>query len=464
MSGLFGVVSNRDCVKDLFYGADYHSHLGTQKAGLAVWNKKLRRSIHNLDGDQFKNKFAIEVSNWQGNKGVGAISDLELQPIIIYSHFGLLALVGGLATNKKQLVKEMLVEGESFFEFSGGQVNILELVGKIIAGKKSFKKGLEKLFAEINGSFSLLILTSRGIYAIRDSRDRSTLVVDQERGSSAVASKSCAFPNFGFTFKSGLKSGEVIFLNKNGIQKIPQFKNEQKYYAFSWIYTGYPASTYNEVSVKEARERSGANLAKKDLKEVLRTDLVAGILDSGIAYAVGYAQEDKIPLRRVLMKYTPGYGRSFLPPSKEERDQIAQKKLLPIPALIAGKKIVICDDSIVRETQLRNQVIDQLWEYGAAEIHLRIGCPLLLFACPYFLSTRTTTKLAARRAINEVYLSSKPTSAFIKEGPSYRRIVKKIAQSLRVTSFVYQSIDEMAEVISLPAESLCPYCWQGKKR
>lgn len=464
MSGLFGVISDNDCVKDLFYGTDYHSHLGTQKAGLAVWNKKLRRSIHKLGGVQFKSKFAAEVSEWQGNMGIGVISDLESQPVIVYSRFGLLALVGtGLVTNKKQLVEKMVLKGESFSEFSGGEVNTLELAGKIILGEKNFKKGLEKLFAEIKGSLSLLILTSKGIYAVRDINGRSTLALGQKKGSLAVASESCAFPNLGFTFTSELKPGEVIFLDKNGIQKITQFKNEQKYCAFSWIYTGYPASTYNGVSVEEVRERSGANLAKKDLKEGLKADLVAGIPDSGVAYAIGYAQEAKIPLRRALMKYTPGYGRSFLPLSKEERDQIAQKKLLPVPALIAGKKIVICDDSIVRGTQLRNQVIDRLWEYGAAEIHLRIGCPPLLFACPYFLSTRTTTELAARRAITEAHLSSKPTSAFIKESPSYRRMVERIAQSLGVTSLVYQSIDEMAEAICLPAESLCLYCWQGEK-
>lgn len=464
MSGLFGVISGNDCVKDLFYGTDYHSHLGTQKAGLAVWNKKLRRSIHKLGGAQFKSKFAAEVSEWQGNMGIGVISDLESQPVIVYSRFGLLALVGtGLVANKKQLVEKMALKGESFSEFSGGEVNTLELAGKIISGEKNFKKGLEKLFAEIKGSLSLLILTSKGIYAVRDINGRSTLALGQKKGSLAVASESCAFPNLGFTFRSELKPGEVIFLDKNGIQKITQFKNEQKYCAFSWIYTGYPASTYNGVSVEEVRERSGANLAKKDLKEGLKADLVAGIPDSGVAYAIGYAQEAKIPLRRVLMKYTPGYGRSFLPLSKEERDQIAQKKLLPVPALIAGKKIVICDDSIVRGTQLRNQVIDRLWEYGAAEIHLRIGCPPLLFACPYFLSTRTTTELAARRAITEAHLSSKPTSAFTKESPSYRRMVERIAQSLGVTSLIYQSIDEMAEAICLPAESLCLYCWQGEK-
>ena len=464
MSGLFGVVSHNDCVKDLFYGTDYHSHLGTQKAGLAVWNKKLRRSIHKLGGVQFKSKFAAEVSEWQGNMGIGVISDLESQPVIVYSRFGLLALVGtGLVANKKQLVEKMALKGESFSEFSGGEVNTLELAGKIILGEKNFKKGLEKLFAEIKGSLSLLILTSKGIYAVRDINGRSTLALGQKKGSLAVASESCAFPNLGFTFTSELKPGEVIFLDKNGIQKITQFKNEQKYCAFSWIYTGYPASTYNGVSVEEVRERSGANLAKKDLKEGLKADLVAGIPDSGVAYAIGYAQEAKIPLRRVLIKYTPGYGRSFLPLSKEERDQIAQKKLLPVPALIAGKKIVICDDSIVRGTQLRNQVIDRLWEYGAAEIHLRIGCPPLLFACPYFLSTRTTTELAARRAIDEVHLSSKPASAFTKESPSYRRMIKRIAQSLGVTSLVYQSIDEMVEAICLPAESLCLYCWQGEK-
>lgn len=464
MSGLFGVVSHNDCVKDLFYGTDYHSHLGTQKAGLAVWNKKLRRSIHKLGGVQFKSKFAAEVSEWQGNMGIGVISDLESQPVIVYSRFGLLALVGtGLVANKKQLVEKMVLKGESFSEFSGGEVNTLELAGKIILGEKNFKKGLEKLFAEIKGSLSLLILTSKGIYAVRDINGRSTLALGQKKGSLAVASESCAFPNLGFTFTSELKPGEVIFLDKNGIQKITQFKNEQKYCAFSWIYTGYPASTYNGVSVEEVRERSGANLAKKDLKEGLKADLVAGIPDSGVAYAIGYAQEAKIPLRRVLIKYTPGYGRSFLPLSKEERDQIAQKKLLPVPALIAGKKIVICDDSIVRGTQLRNQVIDRLWEYGAAEIHLRIGCPPLLFACPYFLSTRTTTELAARRAITEAHLSSKPTSAFIKESPFYRRMVERIAQSLGVTSLVYQSIDEMVEAICLPAESLCLYCWQGEK-
>lgn len=464
MSGLFGVISSKDCVETLFYGTDYHSHLGTQKAGLAVFNHKIQRSIHDISTSQFKSKFAEELVKLRGKMGIGVISDSDPQPIIISSSFGIFALVTtGLLLNKAQLAKEIMKEGGSFSELSGGKINSTELVGKLIAQKKDFLAGIENVFEKIKGSLSLLVLTKEGIFAARDKFGRTTLVIGRNNDAWAVTSETCAFPNLGFEREKELLPGEIVLLSKGGVQKIKTFNCGEKICAFLWIYTGYPASVYDGISVETVRERCGANLAKRDK---VKADLVTGVPDSGIAHALGYSMASGIPYRRPLVKYSPGYGRSYTPPSQRIRDQVAKMKLIAIEEVARGKSIVICDDSIVRGTQLKNQAIVKLWHCGAKEIHVRIACPPLMFPCHYCLSTRTNKELAARRAIKKSFGKSKKLSIenFLDEqSPQYKKMVENVRAELGVTSLRYQSVSDMVEAIGLPKERLCLYCWLGKE-
>ncbi|MBU2577647.1 amidophosphoribosyltransferase [Patescibacteria group bacterium] len=463
MSGLFGVVSRRDCVETLFYGTDYHSHLGTQKAGLVVLNRRLERSIHDISTSQFKSKFIGELPKMKGTMGIGVISDSDPQPIIISSSFGDFALVfNGLLENKDKLVKEIKSQRGSFSELSGGRINAIEVIGKLIAQKDSIVGGIEHAFSKIKGAVTILVLTKEGVYAGRDRLGRTPLIIGRKGQTWAVASETCAFPNLGFEPVKELFPGEIVLLTKQGLKERKKGGNNEKICAFLWIYTGYPASSYDGISVEAVREHCGANLAKGDK---IKADLVTGIPDSGIAHAVGYALASGIPYRRPLVKYTDGYGRSYTPPSQEIRDQVAKMKLIPIKDIIAGKSIVICDDSIVRGTQLKNQALEKLWHHGAREIHVRIACPPLMFPCRYCLSTRTRKELAARRAIRKAYgKASKKikTEKFLNEKtPEYQKMVKTICRELGATSLKYQSIKEMVKAIGLPPERLCLYCWTG---
>jgi len=463
MSGLFGVVSNKDCVETLFYGTDYHSHLGTQKAGLAVFNHRVQRSIHDISTSQFKSKFADELVKLKGRIGIGVISDCDPQPIIISSSFGVFAVAtSGLLMNKNSLTKEILKNGGSFSELSGGEINSTEIVGKLIAEKGNIIQGIENVFQKIKGSVSFLVLTKEGIYAVRDKLGRTPLVIGKGEEGWAVTSETCAFPNLGFEIKKELLAGEMVLLDKEGLKKEKTFSSKGKLCAFLWIYTGYPASAYDGISVEAVRERSGANLSKEDN---IKVDLVTGIPDSGIAHALGYAIASGIPYRRPLVKYTPGYGRSYTPPSQKIRDQVAKMKLIAIKEIVDGKSIVICDDSIVRGTQLKNQAIKKLWRCGAREIHVRIACPPLMFPCRYCLSTRTNKELAARRAIKKTFGKKKKQmlDVFLDEkSPNYQKMVETIRQELGVTSLKYQTIEDMIRAIGLPRERLCLYCWTGK--
>jgi len=463
MSGLFGTISKKDCSQTLFYGTDYHSHLGTQKAGLAVFNRRLKRSIHDISNSQFKSKFSDELPKMTGHQGIGVISDFEPQPIIISSSFGTFALaMSGLIENKRELVKEIMAQGGSFSELSGGRLNAVEVIGKLIAQKESFVQGIEYLFTKIKGAISLLILTKKGIYAARDRLGRSPLIIGQKGRQWAVASETCAFPNLGFKPIKELLPGEIVFLTSNGPKIEKNGHHQKKICAFLWIYIGYPASSYEDIAVETVREKCGINLAKKDK---IKADLVTGVPDSGIAHALGYAQASGIPYRRPLVKYTAGYGRSYTPPSQEIRDQVAQMKLIPIKEVIKNKRIIICDDSIVRGTQLKNQAIQKLWHYGAKEIHVRIACPPLLFPCPYSLSTRTRKELAARRAIKKIAGQRKKKldiRQFLDEkSPDYKKMVNIICQELGATSLKYQSLDDMVKAIGLPKNKLCLHCWQN---
>ncbi len=463
MSGLFGIVSSKDCRQSLFYGTDYHSHLGTKKAGLAVLNHKITRCIHDISTSQFKSKFIEELPKLKGKKGIGVISDLDPQPIIVSCSFGNFAIAtSGLLHNKNKLARGIMTHGGSFSEMSSGMINSTEVIGKLIAQKSNIVSGIEYVFSQIVGSISLLALTKEGIYAARDVSGKTTLVIGQNEGNLAVTSETCAFPNLGFEPNLELKPGEIVVLTKEGLKKEKCIHKNSKVCSFLWIYTGYPASSYEGISVEKVREHCGANLAQDDK---IKADLVTGVPDSGTAHALGYSISSGIPYQRPLIKYTDGYGRSYIPPSQEIRNKVAKLKLIPIKSIIDGKKIIVCDDSIVRGTQLRNQAIDKLWRNGAKEIHVRIACPPLMFPCPYLLSTRSKKELAARRVIKKIMGEKQfDIEAFIDDkSPQYQEMIKTIQKELEVTSLKYQTIDNMVKAIGLPKEKLCLFCWNGKE-
>lgn len=463
MSGLFGIISSKDCSQSLFYGTDYHSHLGTKKAGLAVFGRQITRCIHDISTSQFKSKFIEELPKLKGKKGIGVISDFDPQPIIISCSFGNFAIAAsGLLRNKNELAREIMSQGGSFSEMSSGMINATEVIGKLIAKKSNIVSGIEYVFSKIFGSISLLVLAKEGIYAARDFSGKTTLVIGQKDDIFAVTSETCAFPNLGFEPILELQPGEVVLLTKDGFKKENTSYKNGKVCSFLWIYTGYPASSYEGISVEKVRENCGANLARDDK---IMADLVTGVPDSGTAHALGYSMSSGIPYRRPLVKYTDGYGRSYTPPSQEIRNKVAKLKLIPIKSVIDGKRIVVCDDSIVRGTQLRNQAIEKLWRNGAKEIHVRIACPPLMFPCPYLLSTRTKKELAARRVIKKLMgKESFDIQDFIDEkSPLHKEMVKTIQEELGVTSLKYQSIDDMVSAIGLSREKLCLYCWDGKE-
>lgn len=463
MSGLFGVASDSNCIEDLFYGTDYHSHLGTQVAGLATLDGYFRHRIHSIADTQFKSRFAGHLSELAGNSGVGVISDSNTQPFIVSSRVGDFAIVtAGLVTNKDPLAQKMLDEGQSFSEVAGGQINPSELVAKIIASGKSITEGIKRVFEKVEGSCTMLLLTGDGIYAARDVRGRLPLVLGRKDGAFAVASESSAFPNLGYEAVRFLDPGEIVRITAAGAETIERGADACRICSFLWIYTGYPASSYEGISVEAVRERTGAALARKDEVEA---DLVAGVPDSGTGHAIGYAMESAWPFRRPLVKYTPGYGRSYTPPSQEIRDLVAKMKLIPVADIIRDKRIVLCEDSIVRGTQLKNLTIKKLKDNGAREIHLRAACPPLMFPCIYALSTRSVEELAARRAIRALE-GSHPKDVAEYVDPTtqkHARMVEWIRNDIGVTTLVYLELDEMVEAIGLGADRLCTHCWTGSR-
>jgi len=462
MSGLFGIVARSNCNDALFYGTDYHSHMGTEKAGMAIMGTMIHRSIHDISQAQFKSKFADEYKNMPGQLGIGVISDGDPQPIIISTHFGEFALATtGRLENARPLIRELHTQGIAFSELTNGEINRTEIVARIIAQGKDPVEGICKVFERIQGSCTLLLLTREGIYAARDRYGRSPLVIGRRGGEWAVASESCSFTNLGFRVERDLEPAEIVFIDKEMIRSMRQGASERKICTFLWIYTGYPASSYEGIPVEAVRERCGGFLARNDDVEA---DFVAGVPDSGTGHAIGYAMEAGIPFRRPLVKYTPGYGRSYTPPSQEIRDLVAEMKLIPIQEIIAGKRIVLCEDSIVRGTQLRNLTIQKLWDNGAKEIHLRPACPPLMHPCRYLVSTRHIHELAARRAIGS--LEGKDLddiSEYLDESSSkYTEMVEWIRKDLNVTTLRYQRMENMVQAIGLPRGELCLWCWTGR--
>lgn len=464
MSGIFGVVSKGDCTETLLYGTDYHSHLGTEYGGLAVLGEDFTRQIHDVSQSQFKSKFYDDYKHMKGNKGIGVISASDEQPIYLNSKFGPFCIVtNGIIENTEELAAKLLKKGISFSEVSKKTVNATELIAKLISQGNDLVDGIEKMFDAIEGSCSLLLLNRAGIYVARDRFGYTPLIIGKREDAWAVTSETCAFPNNDFEVTKYLEPGEIILINEDGImQRRPSKGNVTQVCAFLWIYTGFPASSYEGINVEIVRERCGRCLAKRD--KDINIDLVSGVPDSGAAHGLGYAIESGKPFRRPLVKYTPGYGRSYTPPSQQTRDLIAKMKLIPIEEVIKGNSIVVCEDSIVRGTQLKNFTIKKLWDCGAKEIHVRPACPPLMFPCRFNLSTRSIHELAARKAIRSLEGHDlKDVSKYIDTNSGkYKRMVEWIKKDLDVTTLRYQDVDDMVQAIGLPKEKLCLYCWTGE--
>jgi len=464
MSGIFGVVSKGNCAESLLYGTDYHTHLGTEFGGMAVLGEQFVRQIHDVSQSQFKSKFYDDFPRMNGNKGIGVISASEEQPIYLNSKFGPFCLAtNGIVENAEELAADLLKKGISFSEVSPKGVNATELIAKLIGRGDNLIDGIGKMFKVIEGSCSLLLLNRAGIYAARDRHGYTPLIVGKREDAWAITSETSAFPNNDFEIVKHIEPGEIVLMNEDGVvQRKPGDNTIHQICAFLWIYTGFPASNYEGVNVEIVRERSGRFLARRD--KDIQVDLVSGIPDSGVGHGLGYAMESGKPFRRPLVKYTPGYGRSYTPPSQHTRDLIAKMKLIPIKEVIEGNSIVVCEDSIVRGTQLKNFTIKKLWDCGAKEIHVRPASPPLMFPCRFNLSTRSIHELAARKAIRHLEGHDlKDVSEYIDHTTDkYQNMIDWIRRDLGVTTLRYQTVDDMVEAIGRPKESLCLYCWTGQ--
>ncbi|MBN1407912.1 MAG: amidophosphoribosyltransferase [Calditrichaceae bacterium] len=462
MGGFFGVVSKEDCVSDLFYGTDYHSHLGTKRGGLAVKNSSdYIRYIHDITNSPFRTKFETDIHKMHGNKGIGIISDNEDQPILVHSHLGTFAIVTiGVIQNRADILKQILKKKSAHFsELNEGEINPTELVASIINQEDTFEAGIQKVYQTIEGSCSMLILTDSGIYAARDRLGRTPVIIGEKEGALSVTFETCAFYNLNFRIKKYLGPGECVFINEEGLELKIAPGDQQRICSFLWIYYGYPSSSYEGINVEMVRNSCGELLAKNDDVEV---DIVAGIPDSGIAHAIGYAHYAQIPYRRPFVKYTPTWPRSFMPQNQAHRDLVAKMKLIPIKEIIEGKRILFCEDSIVRGTQLKD-TINRLFEAGAREVHMRPACPPLVFGCKFlnFSRSRSELDLAGRRAIIEIEgKDSSQLQAYVDpKSDKYCMMIEKIRQHLGLTSLKYQEIGDMVEAIGLPKEKLCTYCF-----
>ncbi|MBN1433151.1 amidophosphoribosyltransferase [Candidatus Fermentibacterales bacterium] len=467
MGGFFGIAGRpgEDCTTDLFYGTDYHSHLGTMRGGLAASNgKQLRRYIHDITNAQFRSKLGPDLPQLSGHCGIGVISDLDDQPLLIGSHLGTFAVVTvGRISNIDEIVAQALGQRRAHFsEMSGGMINPTELVGMIISREESFLEGIRRVLESVEGSCSLLVLTTQGIYAARDRLGRTPVILGTREDATAAALETSAFPNLGFETSHCLGPGEVVLLHHDGFETISPPGESMSICAFLWVYYGFPASHYEGINVEDARNRSGAFLARRDS---VRADMVAGIPDSGTGHALGYATESGLPYRRPFVKYTPTWPRSFMPQDQGVRELVARMKLIPIPELIRGRKLLFCEDSIVRGTQLRD-TIRRVFESGAAEVHMRPACPPLLHGCPFLNFSRSSSELdlAGRRAVSRLEGSAieVPPAYRDPDSDGFRALVEEVRKELGLTSLMYQRLDDLISAIGMPEEKLCTYCWTGR--
>ena len=467
MGGFFGVVSKDDCANSLFYGTDYHCHLGTRRGGLALYDgTEFSRVIHDITNAQFKSKFEHDISDMKGRTGIGVISDYEDQPLIIGSHLGVYALATvSIVKNSQELAGQAFTARNAHFsEMSGDEINQTELISTLLNQGDTFEDGILNVQEKIDGSCSMLILTQKGIFAARDRYGRTPVILGEREDGIAVTMETSAFPNLGYSPVRELGPGEAVLLTPEGIENVLPARDVLNICSFLYIYYGYPASSYQGVNVEESRYRCGAALARRDNVEI---DCVAGIPDSGTGHALGYSAESKIPVKRPFVKYTPTWPRSFMPQDQSVRDLVAKMKLIPIRELTQGARMLFCDDSIVRGTQLKN-TFQTLYDYGAKEIHLRIACPPLLYGCRFlnFSRSRSEYDLAARQAVREIIgendLDPGALEAYADgESDEYAEMEERIRRRLGITSLRYQLLDDMISAIGLPRKSLCTYCWTG---
>lgn len=468
MGGFFGVVSQKDCVFDLFFGTDYHSHLGTKRGGLAVYDREtgFDRAIHNIENSPFRTKFERDVDDMHGTSGIGCISDTEPQPLIVRSHLGNYALTTvGRINNIDALVEQAFSAGIPHFqEMSGGSINPTELTAALINQKDTIEEGIRYAQTLIEGSLSLLLLTPNGLYAARDYVGRTPVVVGVKEGAHCASFESSAFLNLGYDKERELGPGEIVFITPETVETLLPARNEMKICTFLWVYFGYPTSSYEGVNVETMRCRCGEKLAKRD---PIDADSVAGIPDSGIAHAIGYANSTGIPFSRPFIKYTPTWPRSFMPQKQSQRNLIAHMKLIPVDELIRDKRLILIDDSLVRGTQMR-ETTEFLYHSGAKEVHIRAACPPIMFGCKYLNFSRSTSEmdLIARRVIARLEgdkADEKLPLYTDPDTPEYANMVEEIRKELHFTSLKYQRLDDMIEATGMPSCKFCTYCWTGKE-
>ncbi len=464
VGGFFGIVSKTDCVQDLFYGTDYHSHLGTKRGGLAVANGDgIVRYIHNIENAMFRSKFEHDVQKLRGSRGIGVISDYEDQPLLIRSHLGDFAIVTvGVIKNVDQLVQRAFRRNRLHFsEMRGGEINPTEVVAALINQEETYEDGIRSVGDSVTGSCSMLLLTVDGVIAARDKKGRTPVILGKKDGAYVAAMETCAFPNLGFEAVRDLGPGEIVRITADGVRTLAPALPKSQICAFLWVYYGYPASSYEGINVEAARNRCGAMLAKNDDAQI---DIVAGIPDSGIGHGLGYAAQAGIPFRRPFVKYTPTWARSFMPQNQAVRDLVARMKLIPIRENIAGKRLLFCEDSIVRGTQLKD-TIQRLYDFGALEVHMRPACPPLVYACPFlnFSRSKSELDLAGRKAIRELEGPDPgDIGEYTKAGSAkYEKMVQSISQRLNLTTLKYQRLEDLVAAIGLPKEKLCTFCWDG---
>ena len=463
MGGFFGTISNSACATDLFYGTDYNSHLGTRRGGMVTNNNGVFiRSIHNLENSYFRTRFESELSKFEGNSGIGVISDTDPQPIFVNSHLGKYALVTvAKVNNMKELEVELLSKGCHFSELSSGQTNQTELISLLISQGKTFVEGIEKVYDSIKGSCNMLLLTEDGLIAARDKWGRTPLLIGKKDGSYAATSEPCSFPNLDFELEYNVGPGEIVHLSADKMTQLRKPNDKMQVCSFLWVYYGYPVSDYEGVNVDQVRYASGMAMAKKDKVDA---DYVSGIPDSGIGMALGYAEGKNIPYRRAIVKYTPTWPRSFTPSNQTVRDLVARMKLIPNRQLLKGKRVVFCDDSIVRGTQLRDNV-NILYGYGAKEVHMRIGCPPILHSCPFigFSASKSALELIARRIVKELEGDdSKDLEKYATTGSEqYNKLVECIRERLNITTLRFNTVEDLIESIGLPKECVCTHCYDG---
>ncbi len=469
MGGIFGTISKKSCVADLFYGTDYNSHLGTRRGGMATFCKEkgFVRSIHNLESSYFRTKFEPTLDRFEGaTSGIGVISDTDAQPLIMNSHLGKFAICTvAKILNKDELTIEMLEKNMHFAEMSSGSTNPTELVALLIIQGKTFKEGIENVYRHIKGSCTMLLLTDHGIICARDSWGRTPIIIGKKDGAYAASSESTSFPNLDFDTVYNVGPGEIVKLTADGMEQIRKPNKKMQVCSFLWVYYGFPTSTYEGKNVEQARFDNGFNMAKTDPVEV---DCCSGIPDSGTGMAMGYAAGKNVPYQRCIAKYTPTWPRSFTPSNQSMRSLVAKMKLIPNKAMLQGKKVLFCDDSIVRGTQLRDNVKVLFDQAGLKECHMRIACPPLVYGCPFinFTSSKSDMELITRRMIQK--FEGDPNKNLDKyattDSPEYKRMVDEIAKELGLTTLKFNTIEQLIEAIGLPKCQVCTHCFDGSSQ